>query len=88
MATDIKLIREPPPHEKHLSASPYSLRGYRIADVCRATGLGRTSVYAAIASGQLIARKWNRRTIVLDDDLAAFMRNLPAINGNDRHTAG
>jgi hypothetical protein len=51
---------------------------FRISEVCRTTGLGRTSIYAAIKSGDLIARKWKRRTIVLADDLAAFLRNLPS----------
>jgi hypothetical protein len=53
-----------------------SPRAYRIPDVCKITGLGRTSVYAAIASGELVARKWRRRTIVLDEDLATFLSNL------------
>jgi hypothetical protein len=57
------------------------LRAYRIPDVCAITGLGRTSVYAAIASGALVARKWNRCTIVLADDLAAFLAKLPTTNG-------
>jgi hypothetical protein len=52
---------------------------FRIADVCRATGLGRTSVYAAIKTGELVARKWNRRTVVLAQDLATFLNNLPKV---------
>jgi hypothetical protein len=39
--------------------------------------LGRTSVYEAIKSGALVARKWRRCTVVLAEDLAAFLRNLP-----------
>ena len=62
-----KLSEEPP-------ASP---RAYRIADVCKATGLGRTSVYEAIKSGELVARRWRRCTVVLAEDLQAFLRNLP-----------
>jgi hypothetical protein len=34
-----------------------------IAEVCQQSGLGRTSIYAAIKSGDLVARKWKRRTI-------------------------
>jgi hypothetical protein len=56
---------------------PLSVRAYRIADVCKVTGLGRTSIYAAIKSGNLVARKWQRCTIVLDEDLARFLNNLP-----------
>jgi hypothetical protein len=61
--------------------SELHLRAYRIPHVCELTGLGRTSVYAAIKSGALVARKWNRRTIVLAEDLAAFLANLPTTNG-------
>jgi hypothetical protein len=50
---------------------------YRIPEVCRRTGLGRTSVYEAIKSGTLIARRWRRCTIVLAEDLAEFLNNLP-----------
>jgi hypothetical protein len=52
-------------------------RAYRITEVCALTRLGRTTVYCAIKSGALVARKWNRRTIVLAEDLAAFLLNLP-----------
>ena len=54
-----------------------SLRAYRIRDVCRVTGLGRTTVYEAIKSGALIARRYGRCTIVLAEDLVVFLRNLP-----------
>jgi hypothetical protein len=52
-------------------------RAFRIADVCRVTGLGRTTVYKAIKSGALIARRYGRCTIVLAEDLVVFLRNLP-----------
>jgi hypothetical protein len=52
-------------------------RAYRIPDVCRATSLGRTSIYAAIKSGALIARRCGRCTVVLAQDLADFLNNLP-----------
>jgi excisionase family DNA binding protein len=54
-----------------------SLRAYSIEEVCRLTNLGRTSIYKAIKSGQLIARYWGRRTLVLPEDCAAFLRDLP-----------
>jgi hypothetical protein len=59
--------------ERELSAP----RAYRIPEVCKITGLGRTSVYAAIKSKELVARHWRRCTVVLADDLAAFLSNLP-----------
>jgi hypothetical protein len=55
---------------------PVSVRAYRIPDVCKLTGLGRTSIYAAIKAGDLVARKRGRSTIVLGDDLASFLRSL------------
>jgi Helix-turn-helix domain len=52
-------------------------RAYRIPEVCRATSLGRTSIYAAIKSGTLIARRYGRCTVVLAEDLIAFLNSLP-----------
>jgi hypothetical protein len=65
------------------------IHAYRIPDVCKVTGLGRTSIYAAIKSGALTARRWNRCTIVLGDDLATFLNNLPRVRPtHERETAG
>lgn len=61
----------------HTAGEPLGLRAYRIDDVCAMTRLGRTSVYEAIKSGALVARKWRRRTIVLAEDLGTFLNNLP-----------
>jgi len=56
-----------------------SLGALRIPEVCRLTGFGRTTIYAAIKAGDLIARRYGRRTIVLEDDLQRFLRGLPTI---------
>ena len=56
------------------------LRAFRIPRGLRDDRFGRTSVYAAIKSGELIARKWNRCTIVLAEDVAAFLTKLPKVN--------
>jgi excisionase family DNA binding protein len=50
---------------------------YSINEVSAATGLGRTTIYAAIKTGDLIARKCGRRTTILAEDLSSFLRNLP-----------
>lgn len=54
-----------------------SLGALRIPEVCRLTGFGRTTVYAAIKAGDLVARRYGRRTIVLEEDLQNFLRGLP-----------
>jgi excisionase family DNA binding protein len=52
---------------------------FGIRDACRITGLGRTTIYQAIAKGELTARKRGRRTIILSQDLAHFLDRLPAL---------
>ena len=71
MVTHTKSIPE------QLPSATSSPRAYRISEVCRITGLGRTSVYAAIKSDALIAHRWNRCTVVLAEDLQQFLNNLP-----------
>ncbi|MGF1628534.1 MAG: helix-turn-helix domain-containing protein [Kiloniellaceae bacterium] len=50
---------------------------YSINDVARITGLGRSSLYELIGNGDLSARKVGRRTVILADDLKAWLRSLP-----------
>jgi excisionase family DNA binding protein len=57
-------------------------RALSISEVCNTTGLGRTSVYRAIALGDLIARKFGRRTVVLATDLEAFLAKLPPVRAS------
>jgi excisionase family DNA binding protein len=54
---------------------------FRIAEVCKLTGLGRTTIYAAIKSGALVARRCGRCTVVLAEDLTDFLTNLPKTDG-------
>lgn len=42
-----------------------------------ASGLGRSTIITAMDTGKLIARKSGRRTVILHDDLIAFLRTLP-----------
>lgn len=42
-----------------------------------AAGIGRTKLYEAIKLGKLRARKVGRHTVILTDDLKAFLESLP-----------
>jgi excisionase family DNA binding protein len=47
---------------------------YSIAEVCEIARIARTSIYEAINSGALIARKNGRRTVILSDDLRRWLK--------------
>jgi excisionase family DNA binding protein len=48
-----------------------------IAEVCAATALGRTTIYEAIAAGNLKILKLGKRTLVLPQELREFLMALP-----------
>ena len=52
---------------------------YTIKEVCALTGLGRDGVYRAINEGRLRARKFGKRTLILDPDLYGFLEALPRL---------
>ena len=53
---------------------------YSIAEASEVSRIGRTSIYEAISSRELIARKHGRRTVILADDLRRWLQNLPVTN--------
>lgn len=52
-----------------------------IEQVCAATGIGRTKIYQAINAGALKARKFGKRTIILQEDVSSFLKSLEAYAG-------
>ena len=51
--------------------------GLTIPEAVDCSGIGRTKIFEAIKLGKLTARKAGRRTIILSDELAAFLKSLP-----------
>jgi hypothetical protein len=51
----------------------------KIEDAPIVTGASRSRIYGAIRQKQLTARKAGRSTIILIDELTAWLRSLPAV---------
>jgi|SaaInlStandDraft_6_1057023.scaffolds.fasta_scaffold257992_2 hypothetical protein len=53
---------------------------YNIEDACKESGkIGTSKLYQDIADGKLIAHKNGRRTVILHENLLAYLRNLPQL---------
>ena len=64
--------------EKQNDASPLALP---INAAAIRAGVGRWTIYGAVNTGALKARKAGRRTIILDADLQAWLNSLPLYVG-------
>jgi excisionase family DNA binding protein len=60
---------------------------HTIQEAAALSRICRASLYAAIKRGELIARKRGRSTLVLREDLEAFLKNLPRMHNNDNAAA-
>ena len=59
-------------------------RAHSVDSAAKIIGAGRDGIYKAIREGQLKARKFGRRTLILDEDLTEFLRSLPDLDlGSD-----
>lgn len=48
-----------------------------IPEAIEMSGLGRTSLYAIIKTGQISPRKYGKRTLIMVDELDKYIRSLP-----------
>lgn len=48
-----------------------------VEEFAREAGIGMTKAYEEIGAGRVVARKIGRRTLILRDDMEAFLKALP-----------
>jgi excisionase family DNA binding protein len=65
------VTQQPPPDPLPLA--------YGISPAAAAAGVGRDTLYRAIAGGELTARKIGTRTVILADKLKRWLTAMPAI---------
>lgn len=51
---------------------------FTVEEACAVIGIGRTKLYEVLDSGELPAKKWGKRTLILKADLTAFLASLEA----------
>lgn len=51
--------------------------GISIVEAARRAGVGRSTIYQAIGRGELRLKKSGRRSLILTEDLAAWLKALP-----------
>jgi excisionase family DNA binding protein len=61
---------------------------YTIPDVCSMTSIGRTTLFSAIKSGRLLARRCGSRTIIIELELLRFLNALPILARRVRPASG
>jgi hypothetical protein len=66
-----------------MSDSASTTRCYKVREVVDRLGLNTAGIYELIRSGRLVARKFNKRTLILERDLEAFIESLPKIRPKD-----
>ena len=54
-------------------------KAFSPAEATTIAGVGRTTLFAEIKEGRLVARKCGRRTLILEDDLLKWLNALPLV---------
>jgi excisionase family DNA binding protein len=57
--------------------SGFQREGLSVIEACAVAGIGRTKLYHAIRTGDLVAHKYGKRRIILRKSLFEFLNNLP-----------
>jgi hypothetical protein len=60
-------------HQRERPAPLHNAFAYSVADTCRMTGLGRTTVYGLCRDGRLTFVKVNDRRLILGDSARALL---------------
>jgi excisionase family DNA binding protein len=60
-------------------------RAMSVEEAAKAAGVGRTILFEEIRKGHITARKVGRRTIIMTDDLDAWLKSLPVKAGDGSH---
>ena len=70
-----------PPLAPHPQEFPPEKLAYSIKEAATAVGVGRTTLWKAIAEERLLAVKLGTRTLIPSDALRAWIGSLPATRG-------
>ena len=54
--------------------NPYS---FTVDEACKHSGIGRTKLFELLSNGEIPRRKLGRKTLILAEDLKAFVESLP-----------
>lgn len=61
----------------HQTTEANTPRAFDVLGFCQRYGVGRSTAFKEMAAGRLKARKSGRRTIIMDEDAAAWAAALP-----------
>jgi excisionase family DNA binding protein len=78
----LRLIRDQPgptPANQNEARTVNRPLAYSVNEACKVAGIGRTSLYGLIGSGELCAIKAGKRTLIRVDELRRWLDELPTI---------